>query len=276
MDFTSRYGPTAVVTGSGRGIGYGYANALARRGLDLLLTDVDAEALHAAAQRLRESTGRSVSVLVVDMKEPDAAEALARAAEGLDVGLLVCNHLMTIQQGRFLDADPTLYRDEIGVNVCAYVELANRFGRRLQARGRGGIILMSSMTGVVGSPYVTTYGASKAFVLALGSGLGYELRNSGVDVLTLVTGAVNTESYRMVEEEQSSTFPPMDVDEFAELALGALGSKRVATPGRKNAIISAILGRVLPRGVALSLMGGTLEKLMGEGGGATEAPWSRD
>ena len=266
-DFTSRYGPTAVVTGSSRGIGYGYAKALARRGLDLLLTDVDAEGLDAAAQRLRESTGRSVSVHVADMKEPEAAEALASAAEGLDVGLLVCNHLMPLQRGRFLDGDPTLYRDEIGANVCAYVELANRFGRRLRARGRGGIILMSSMTGVVGSPYVTTYGASKAFVLAFGSALGYELRNSGVDVLTVVPAAVNTESYRMVEEEQSSIFPPMDVDEFAELALGGLGSKRVLTPGRKYALISSLLGRVLPRGVALSLMGRTLEKILGEGGG---------
>ena len=264
QDFNHLYGPVAVVTGSGRGIGYAYAAALARRGLDLLLTDVDAEPLDVASQRLHQSTGRAVRVEVADMKDPAAPAALAKAAEDLDVRLVICNHLAPSQGGRFLDGDPDAYRDEIGANVCAYVELANRFGRRLRDRGRGGLIMMSSMTGVVGSPFATTYGATKAFVLAMGSALGYELRKSGVDVLTLVPGAVDTETYRKAEKEQTSAFPPMNVNEFVEQALGALGSRQVLTPGRKNTLTAALLGRVLPRQVAVSVMGRNLGKLLGD------------
>ncbi len=264
-DFISRYGPTAVVTGAGRGIGSAYAKALAARGLDLVLTDIDSEAVEAGAARLRSETGRPVPVVAADMPDPKSPELLATAAEGLDVGLVICNHLVPSQAGRFLEGDADLYRDEIGANVCAYVELANRFGRRLQERGRGGLLIMSSMTGVVGSPYVTTYGASKAFLLAFGSALAYELRNSGVDVLTLVPGAVNTDTYKKAEKQQTSTFRPMDVDEFVDEALGALGSKRVTTPGRKNAMTAALLGRLLPRSVAVSVMGRNLEKLLGQG-----------
>ena len=264
-DFLTRYGPAAVVTGSGRGIGSAYATALAARGLDLLLTDIDGEAVEAVAARLRSETGRTVTVVVADMTDPKSPELLATAAEGLDVGLVVCNHLASSQPGRFIDGDPDLYREEVGANVCAYLELANRFGRRLRERGRGGLLIMSSMTGVVGSPYVTTYGACKAFLLAFGPALAYELRNSGVDVLTLVPGAVNTDTYKKAEMRQTSTFRPMDVDEFVAEALGALGSKRVTTPGRKNAMTAALLGRVLPRRVAVSVMGRNLEKLLGQG-----------
>jgi short-subunit dehydrogenase len=264
-DFVSRYGPTAVVTGSGRGIGYGYARALAARGLDLLLTDVDRDAVEAVAASLRSETGRKVTVVVADMTEPHSAELLAAAADELGVGLLVCNQLTPSQAGRFLDGDPELYRDEVGANVCAYVELANRFCRRFRDQGRGGLLIMSSMTGVVGSPYVTTYGASKAFLLAFGSALAYELRNSGVDVVTLVPGAVKTATYEKAERQQTSAFRPMDVDDFVREALAALGSKRVTTPGRKNAMTAALLGRVLPRSVAVSIMGRNLEKLLGHG-----------
>src|SRR4051794_26643031 len=126
--FVSRYGPTAVVTGSGRGIGSTYAKALAGRGLDLLLTDIEGEAVEAVAARLRRETGRTVTVVVADMTDPKSPELIATAAEGLDVGLVICNHLAPSQAGRFLDGDADLYRDEIGANVCAYVELANRFG----------------------------------------------------------------------------------------------------------------------------------------------------
>lgn len=264
-DFLGRYGPTAVVTGSGRGIGHAYARALAARGLDLVLTDVDADAVEAVAARLRSETGRTVTVVVADMTDPKSPELLATATEGLDVGLVICNHLVPSQAGRFLDGDPDLYRDEVGANVSAYLELANRFGRRLRDRGRGGLLIMSSMTGVVGSPYVTTYGACKAFLRAFGSALAYELRNTGVDVLTLVPGAVDTDTYKKAEQQKTSAFPPMDVDEFVQKALAALGSKSVMTPGRKNALTSALLGRVLPQRVAVSVMGRNLEKLLGQG-----------
>ena len=272
-DFTSRYGPTAVVTGSGRGIGSAYAKALAERGLDLLLTDIDGDAVEAVAARLRSETGRTVTVVVADMTDPKTPELLATAADGLDVGLVICNHLVPSQAGRFLDGDPDLYRDEIGANVGAYLELANRFGRRLRDRGHGGLLIMSSMTGVVGSPYVTTYGACKAFLLAFGPALAYELRNTGVDVLTLVPSAVNTETYKKAEKQKTTAFPPMDVDEFVNKALDALGSKQVTTPGRKNAMTSALLGRLLPRRLAVSMMGRNLEKLLGQGRWTSWSGW---
>ena len=121
---------------------------------------------------------------------------------------------------------------------------------------------MSSMTGVVGSPYVATYGSAKAYILALGSALAYELRDSGVDVMTLVPGAVNTETYRRAQKDDVSSFPPMEVPIFVNDALAALGSEMVHVPGRQSALTMVALGRLLPRRVAVRLMGRSLEKLI--------------
>jgi short-subunit dehydrogenase len=252
----------AVITGAAGGIGAGFATELAGRGLDLVLTDVNAERLERTAERIRTATSRSVRTVVIDMRRPDAAQQLSSFAGDELIGLFICNHLMGSSSGPFLEGDIDGCRVEIDVNVRAYVELAHVFGNRLHALRRGGMILMSSMTGVAGSPYVATYGASKAYILALGSALAFELRDSGVDVLTLVPGAVDTETYRRAQKDQVSTFPPMKVPVFVSAALGALGRTAVFVPGRQNAATAALLGRLLPRKAATAVMGRSLKKMI--------------
>jgi uncharacterized protein len=262
-DFSTRYGPVALVTGSAGGIGAGFARELSARGLGLALTDIDTERLDATATAIRGSTGRDVETIGIDMTDRAAVATLDEATRHLDIGLVICNHLRGGGQGRFLDGDLEQFHNQLEANVRAYVDLAHCFGNRLRARGRGGIILMSSLTGVAGSPYVAIYGASKAFVLAFGSAIAYELRNAGVDVLTLVPSSVNTETYQRAEQQRSRAFPPMEVSDFVDGALGALGSRWVAVPGRRNAITADVLGRLLPRRTATSVMGRSLEKMLG-------------
>ena len=95
------------------------------------------------------------------MTDRSAVAALDAATTDLDVGLVICNHLRGFGHGRFLDGDIEQCHDQLEANVRAYVDLAHCFGRRLRDRGRGGIIFLSSMTGISGSPYVAMYGASQ-------------------------------------------------------------------------------------------------------------------
>ena len=176
---------------------------------------------------------------------------------------MICNHLRGFGHGRFLDGDLEQCHDQLEANVRAYVDLAHCFGRRLRDRGRGGIIFLSSMTGIPGSPYVAMYGASKAFVLAFGSALAYELRNTGVDVLTLVPSSVNTETYQRAEQEPSRVFPTMEVSDFVSEALGALGSRWVFVPAdgmHSRPMCSGVSSPGAPR---RSVMGRNLEKMLG-------------
>jgi short-subunit dehydrogenase len=264
-EFGAKYGPVAVVTGAARGIGAGFARVLAARGLDLILTDIDAEALRHTATDIGRRTARRVKTTTLDMTDPEAPQALSDFSSSDDIGLVVANHLRPGGSWRVLDTDLDQLHAQLGCNVRAYIDLAHVFGRRLRDRGSGGLILMSSLTAVVGAPFVTTYGASKAFILAFGSGLGYELGAFGVDVLTLVPSSVNTETYQKSARKPSRIFPAMEVDEFVVAGLSSLGRRWVAIPGRRNVLAAAVLTRLLPRQYATSIMGRNMQTMLETG-----------
>lgn len=258
----AKYGPAAVVTGAAGGIGAGFARCLAQHGFDLILTDIDADRLERTSQALRHESPRTIRHIAIDMRSAEAVTRLTDFTGTDDVGLLVCNHLYPGGSYQVLDTEPVELDHQLAANLHAYVDLAHTFGLKFRLRGRGGVILMSSLTAVVGSPYVTTYGASKAFLMAFGSGLGFELRNTGVDVLTLVASSVNTETYRRSAHKRSRLFPPMEVDDFVEAGLVQLGKRWVAVPGARNLLTASLLTRLLPRQLATAIMGRTMESML--------------
>jgi hypothetical protein len=81
----------------------------------------------------------------------------------------------------------------IDINARAYVNLIYRFGQLMKERRRGAIVIVSSGAGLAPAPYTGAYSANKAFQIAFGEALWYELRPSGVDVLVVVAGLMNTQ-----------------------------------------------------------------------------------
>jgi short-subunit dehydrogenase len=250
-----------VVTGAARGIGEAYARELSSRGFDLILTDIDGDALESLASALRDRT-HSIDTVVLDMVEPGSPSRLGEFSAERDVGLLICNHLLPVGNGLFLDRDLDHAHRQLDANVRAYLDLAYVFGNRLRDRGRGGLILMSSLSGVAGAPHTAVYGATKAFILALGEALAYELQGSGVDVLTLVPTPVRTSTYAAAAAGRARYLREIDVHEFVELALGALGRRWVSVPGWRNRLTAEIFVR-LPRRTATTMMGHEMERLLG-------------
>lgn len=106
-EFGAKYGPVAVVTGAARGIGAGFARVLAARGLDLILTDIDAEALRHTATDIGRRTARRVKTTTLDMTDPEAPQALSDFSSSDDIGLVVANHLRPGGSWRVLDTDLT-------------------------------------------------------------------------------------------------------------------------------------------------------------------------
>ena len=78
-------------------------------------------------------------------------------------------------RGGFLDLTLGDQLRSVDVNCRGPLTMAHVLGRRMAARGRGGFVLMSSLTAFQGSPFIATYGATKAFNLVLGEGLWFEL-----------------------------------------------------------------------------------------------------
>lgn len=191
--FSERYGPVALVTGASSGIGTGFAEELAARGLNLVLAARRIGRLEELKARLETQHGVAVSTVECDLAQSEVAARLAQENASLDIGLVVSNAGFGAK-GWFEGIEAQVMADMLMVNCHAQMQLAHHFLPRLKSRGRGGLLLVSSVEGLMGGPFSTAYAATKALVVALGEGLWGECQGTGVDVLTLTPGATESEA----------------------------------------------------------------------------------
>jgi len=256
--FVSKYGPWAVVAGASEGLGAAFASALATRGVNLLLLARRAEPLQAVAERLRATAGIEIRTAVCDMARADIAEALIDLTSNLDVGLVVYNAAHAPVGDLVTQTIDRLLR-VVDVNIRGPLVLVRTLVPDMIARGRGGIVLMSSLAGFQGAPRIATYAASKAFIMVLGEGLWSELEPLGVDVVVSCAGAVRTPGY--ANSTDKDALGTLDADVVAEETLNALGRGPVVVPGAINRLARFALGRLLSRRIAISIMARSTKEL---------------
>ncbi|WP_431970555.1 SDR family NAD(P)-dependent oxidoreductase [Nocardia sp. bgisy134] len=194
-DSLARYGPWALIAGGSEGVGASFAHHLAAAGINLVLVARRADPLRETAEACRAS-GVEVRTLAVDLADRGAAALVAGAVDDLDIGLLVYNAGANTHSARFLDGDLAAFDRVIDLNVTTPLGLVHRLTPGMVARGRGGVILVGSMAGYLGSSQHTVYGGVKAFGRIFAEGLWLELREHGVDVLELVLGVTRTPAMR--------------------------------------------------------------------------------
>ena len=256
-EFRQRYGPWAVVAGASSGLGEAFAAQLAARGLNVVLVARRAALASQVAAQLAERFGIETRVFELDLARPDAAAVVGAQTVDLDVGLLIYNAALSII-GPFLDRPLDDHLHEVETNCRAPMLLAYTLGQRMLARGRGGIVLMSSLSATMGSALIANYGATKAYNLVLAEGLWEELRTRGVDVMACCPAAVSTPNYTESAPQGSrGTMAPAAV---AMQTLAALGSTPSFIPGRSNRL-SALALRLLPRKSTVRLMGSVMRRM---------------
>lgn len=231
-DFRQRYGPWALIAGGSDGIGAAFARAAAARGLDVALIGRRAKPLEQLAETLRAAHGVATRAIPADLTAPDLLERVDAATADLEVGLLVYNAGSNPGAGHFLDQPLDDARFLVRLSCLGPVQLAHHFGTPMRGRGRGGIVLMSSIAGLAGSGYQATYAATKSFDTTLAEGLWVELAPRGVDVLGVLAGATRTET--MLAQRPEAFAQAMDPTEVAEGALDHLGRGPVWVPGTEN------------------------------------------
>ncbi len=255
--FLRRFGPWAVVAGASEGLGAAFAQALAARGLNLILAARRPGPLRQLAAGLEADHGIQVRPVALDLADHDAPRRLAAAADDLETGLFVSNAAFA-PLGSFLDVPLADHLQAIAVNCRAPAALCHALGAPMARRGRGGIILMSSLAGFQGSPGIAHYAATRAYNIVLGEGLWEELRHHGVDVLVCCAGATRTPGYEAHPAPARLFAPPvMEPEAVVAEALRALGSGPSVIPGRSNRLASFVMRRLLSRRLGILLMGGS-------------------
>jgi uncharacterized protein len=260
--FSDRYGPCALVAGAAAGLGAEWARQLAARGLDLVLIDRDGDLLGATADEIEAVHGAAVRQVALDLARADLLDLVRPHIADRAIGLLVYNAAIG-SVAPFLELDPEQIEAIIDVNCRAPLLLARDLLPAMVARGRGGLILMSSLSGNIGSAQLAAYAASKAFALVAADALWAELRPRGVDVLAVQPGSTRTPGWLSSQpaEGQGPALPVMEPPEVVREALDALGVEPVVIPGELNRQGAAALAS-LPRREAIELMSAVTGRLV--------------
>jgi short-subunit dehydrogenase len=187
----------ALVTGASSGIGLAYAQALARRGCDLLLVGRRRDRLDGLADELRGAAARA-EVVVADLGSAEGMAAVERLCRERPVDLLVNNagvgHYM-----RFAELPPERLAELLQVNTVAVVKLARAAVGGMLPRGRGAIINVASLLAFSGPlrlphlPARAIYAGTKAFIVAFTQVLAAELEGTGIKLQVVCPGIVVSE-----------------------------------------------------------------------------------
>jgi short-subunit dehydrogenase len=264
MTFREKYGNTALVAGASEGIGAAYAHALAARGMDLVLVARRKDPLDATANRIKEKYGVKVQPVTVDLVDTDALQQLIDATGDIEIDFFVYNAALSYI-GPYEATSLVTHRDISRVNMLAPMALIHYFGGKMLGRGKGGIVLMSSIAGLQGSAYLATYAATKAFNRVLAEGLWYEWRLKGVDVIACCAGATLTPNYINTKPGKASPLEPKPQlpEQVAEECLKKIGTRPSFISGAGNKLVCFLMQHIFSKKRAIKMMGDGMIRMYG-------------
>jgi NAD(P)-dependent dehydrogenase (short-subunit alcohol dehydrogenase family) len=192
-DIFSLAGKTALVAGASRGIGLAIAQGLAAAGANTILAARSLDKLEAHAADLR-AKGQSASAIRLDVAD---SKSIADAVAGLgDVDILVNVAGMNIRK-RFQDYTRQEYDQMLQTNLTGLVEVTQKVGAKMIARGAGGkVIMIGSLMSIVGLPYLTIYGITKGALAQLTRNLAAEWGQHRIQVNCIAPGFIVTDLNR--------------------------------------------------------------------------------
>lgn len=256
----------AIVTGASSGIGEEIARQLSAAGRPVLAVGRRTDRLDALAAK---SGPAKVHPMALDVTSPGAAASIRDRARELGGAGWLVNNAGTARFGRFAQDDPARHTLEVRLNCEALVALTGAVLPDLVARKSGVILNVASSAGFQPTPFMSVYGATKAFVLSFSEALSEELRGTGVTVTALCSGPVLTEIFASGGAgKREGRGYDITAEECARYAIDAASRGRVvATPGVRNKLLDIVtrfspraLVRRVSRTKALDYIGIRLEK----------------
>lgn len=249
----------ALITGASSGIGLALAEALARRGRHLLLVARQRDALESIACELTQRFGVEVLFRCCDLAEPlQVSGLLMELEQGEREFDLLVNNAGIGSSGAFIDQDWGREQELIELNIIALTRLCHSIGGLMARDGGGQILNVASVAAFQPGPWMSSYYASKAFVLHFSEALREELRPRGVKVSVLCPGPTRTAFFRGAHLKVDSLEGGklmMSPEEVALATVRALDKNRaIIIPGWRNRL-AVLLPRLAPRWLVRRLLG---------------------
>jgi short-subunit dehydrogenase len=246
--------PGALITGASSGIGYELARILAHEGHNVALVARSGDQLERIADELRSDCGVRAEVVVADLAEPGAPDAVHERLlqAGFRTDVLV-NNAGFGSLGPFWRADEGTQLDMVNVNVRAVTHLTRLFVPAMVEGGFGRVLNVASTAAFQPGPLMAVYFATKSYVLSFSEALGEELRGTGVTVTALCPGPTPTGFQKRAAMERTPIGGHMVTGDVVKVAQagykGMVRGRRVVIPGVFNRL-GSFLPRLFPRRLA--------------------------
>lgn len=264
-ELLDKYGSWALIAGAAVGLGESFSTHLAKMGFNLVMVDNRKNELSRLSHQLVEKYNIRVLPLTIDLFEKDSVEIIMKKTADLKVRLLIYNAAFSQIKSfqKYSSADLEHYTL---INVGTPLKLVHAFSSRLMENNlQGGILMMSSLSGLLGMQYIAPYAASKAFTWNLAESLHFELKPFNIDVMACIAGATATEAYLGTNPRYGFFKPQVqEPEKVAGLALKHLHKKALYIPGFWNRFNYFILTRLLPRKVAAYFANKTMQGMYSE------------
>ena len=247
----------ALVTGASSGIGEEFARQLAKNGYDLVLVARRKDRLEKLAAELSQEQATVAEIIEADLVTPEGVISVEKRLGQGDIDMLV-NNAGFGTRGEF--ASMPLHREleELDLNIKALVRLTHAALGTMVPRQRGNIINVGSTGSFQPVPYMSTYAATKAFVLHFSEGVHEEVKKQGVTVTCLCPGFVMTEFQQVagIERQRLPARGRLTPPKVVASALKASAAGRaIAIPGTINRTLATGVMRVTPRFAARRIAG---------------------
>ncbi|MFM8921702.1 MAG: SDR family NAD(P)-dependent oxidoreductase [Candidatus Nanopelagicaceae bacterium] len=236
---------TALVTGASSGIGWHFANLLAKEGFDLVITARSTERLNNLAEDIRSKFGRDVEVISADLTTDSGIQNIAERLKAGDIEVLINNAGYGLNKS-FTKSD---MQDEVAVLriLCeAPMRLAHAVIPSMISKNAGTIINVSSVAAWITGGH---YSATKSYLMVLSESLHTELAETAIKVTSLAPGFTHTEFHQRGQMKMDGVpkFMWLDADEVVATAWrDAQAGKAISIPGRQYQILYQLM-RHLPR-----------------------------
>ncbi len=262
MNLKDKYGPWALITGGATGLGKAFAKEIAGQGVNIIIVDIREEDSKKAAQLIEDRFKVSAKYIILNLAREDILDVIEVETKGLEIGLVI-NNAGIASLGPLITADKQKLNNILDVNCRATMLLSYHFVKQMAKRKKGGIVVVSSLAGTVGTSQFTAYSASKAFGINFGEALWEEMRPYNIDVKVLVLGSVNTPAYHWLNPDTKSlAIKMMEVEEVAKEGLSILGkNKPTHVVGSKNRLAFAFMKLFFSRKKAVEVTAQNVKKL---------------
>lgn len=196
-------GRTAIITGSSRGIGKATAEQLAAHGANVVISSRKADACQTVAESINAEfgAGRAISV-PANISSKEALTHLVDASRKAfgTIDILVCNAASNPYYGPMAQIEDDVFRKILDNNILSNHWLIQMCAPDMMAKGKGSVIIVSSIGGLVGTDTLGAYNISKAADMQLARNYASEHGKKGVRVNCIAPGLIKTDMARALWE----------------------------------------------------------------------------